>query len=180
MNYHLIKSDDMLNGEGLRVTLFVSGCEHKCQNCHNPETHDVNSGDILTDEKVQEIIKILSHDYISGITLSGGDPLHTENVYPLYNLLNKIKEKYNDTKNIWIYTGYTWENIFSTDDSEESNLDIFFRRKVVSMADVLVDGKFIESLADINYCWAGSTNQRVIDVKESLKENKVILWSEEQ
>jgi len=167
MNYHNILHDDMSNGDGLRVVLFVSGCEHSCANCQNPQTWDCNSG-IPFDYKAKgEIFEQLDKDYISGITFSGGDPLSKSNYYEVFILCGEIKNKF-PTKTIWLYTGYTWEQILQ---SRELS-------KVMTTVDVLVDGKFEQDLADIKYHWAGSTNQRIIDVQKSLNQNKIILKGE--
>lgn len=163
MNYHNIVHNDMLNGEGLRTTLFVSGCSHNCKNCQNPQTHKANSG-IKFDEKAEkEFLKTLEDDFIDGVTFSGGDPLFYNNRTPIYNLCKKIKKDY-PAKTIWLYTGYRFEDI----------KDLL----AIKLVDVLVDGKFIEELKDENYHWAGSINQRVIDVQKSLKNNEVILYEE--
>lgn len=161
MNYHNITHNDMLNGEGIRVILWVAGCNHHCINCHNPETHDPESGIEFDVKARKEIFKELEKDYISGITFTGGDPLHPNNRKDVGLLCYEIKQKFKD-KTIWLYTGYNFEEI--------SNLPL------LHFIDVLVDGKFEQELADINYPWAGSTNQRVIDIKKTLKEGKVVLY----
>lgn len=176
MNYHMIRTDDMLNGEGLRVVLFLSGCDRHCEGCHNPETWDLNSGKHFNETALQEILKELDNDYISGITLSGGDPLKYENLPDVYNLIKTIKETY-PNKNIWLYTG------FSLTINDFYKRDICFdngalRNHIINMCDVVCDGEFIKSLTDANCPWVGSTNQRVIDVKKTLSENRIILWKE--
>lgn len=178
MNYHDIKHDDMNNGDGLRVTLFVSGCDHYCSDCQNKETWDTKSGILFDETAKEEIFTELSHDYISGITLSGGDPLNGKNVRYIYNFLKELKTKF-PNKTIWIYTGYVWEDIFYQPTETWLRLtqtDDYRKTIIEEFVDVLVDGIFISELADVNYHWAGSTNQRVIDVKQSLKENKIVLW----
>lgn len=165
MNYHMIRTDDMLNGCGLRVVVFLSGCNHQCKNCHNPETWNERSGKLFNEDALNEILKELDNDYISGITFSGGDPLHNANRYKVYELINKIKNKF-PNKTIWIYTGYTWEEILQSREM----------KKCVLGVDVLVDGKFVNELADVNKPWTGSSNQRVIDVNKSLEQGKVVLY----
>lgn len=165
MYYHQITTDDMNNGEGLRVVLWVAGCNHYCFNCHNKITWDASDGLPFDFETMKELKKYLSHDYISGLTLSGGDPLYPSNREAIYKIIITIKEEMPD-KTIWLYTGYTWEEI---------NDDISMKR-CLPFIDVLVDGPFIDDLKDINYHWAGSTNQRVIDVKKSLEEGSMILY----
>lgn len=160
MNYHNILHDDMRNGDGLRVVLFVAGCEHHCPGCHNPITHDINGGIEFSQDEVDEIVHELGKDYISGITISGGDPLHPENRYEITRLCSYLKWCAPD-KTIWMYTGYLYEDVK--------------RLIVMRYIDVLIDGPFIQELADVNYKWAGSRNQRVIDVKKSRPSGKIIL-----
>lgn len=166
MNYHDIKHDDMNNGPGLRVTLFVSGCDHYCNGCQNPETWSTKSGIPFDDTAIEEIFEQLNNDYISGITFSGGDPLNANNRVEVCSLIHQIRLKYGKSKSIWIYTGYTWEEIVNT------------LTPVLLGVDVLIDGMFDKDLTDVNYHWAGSTNQRVIDVQRSLEEKKVILYKD--
>ena len=161
MRYHNITHDDMLNGDGLRVVLWVSGCEHKCYNCHNKITWNINNGLIFDNNAKEEIFSQLEKDYIKGITFSGGDPLHKQNRTEVFNLVKEIKTKF-PKKDIWLYTGYTWEEI--------NDLDI------IDYIDVLVDGKYIEELSNPELEWRGSSNQRVIDVKKTLIEDKVIIY----
>ena len=172
MNYHNILHDDMRNGDGLRVVLFVSGCEHYCTNCQNPQTWDKDSGIEFDLAAKEEIFEQLNKDYISGITFSGGDPLYKENLRETYSLILEIKDKF-PTKTIWIYTGYTWEDIINEIDTWHQ--DELILSQIIKNIDVLVDGEYKEELADINYPWAGSTNQRVIDIQKSLQENKIVL-----
>lgn len=175
MNYMMIRTDDMLNGDGLRVVLFCTACDHYCKNCHNRETWQASNGMLFDDNAKLKIFEELEKDYINGLTLSGGDPLNKNNLRDICNLCKEVKSKY-PNKNIWLYTGYEWEKII-----EEINAwhqDEFILGQIIKYIDVLVDGKFEEELADVKYPWAGSTNQRIINVKKSLEENKVVLWSE--
>lgn len=160
MNYHNITKDDMLNGDGLRVVLWVSGCNHHCKNCHNIITWDAKDGLPFDKSAEQELFEQLQQQYISGITLSGGDPLFPDNRKEITALTDKIK-KYFPQKTIWCYTGYLWEEVKQLE--------------VMKNIDVLVDGKFVEELSDPQLHWKGSSNQRVIDVQNSLKQQKVIL-----
>lgn len=180
MNYHMIRTDDMLNGDGLRVVIFISGCHHHCNGCHNPETWDDNSGKVFNHDAINDIFNELDKDYISGITLSGGDPLYPSNVDDVLELISFVKYRYQE-KTIWLYTGYTWQQIFNTcvtdDFNPERDAMLDKRREIVSMCDVLVDGRFVESLADVNCPWVGSTNQRVIDVKKTLEQNEIVLYN---
>jgi len=164
MKYQNVTHNDILNGEGIRVVLWVSGCQHQCKNCHNPITWDVNDGLEFDETVKQEIIEELHKDYISGITFSGGDPFHPSNITDVLNFTHEIKQIFSN-KNIWVYTGYLMEEIL------EWNLDI-------SDIDVIIDGKFIDELHSTDLHWVGSSNQRIIDVKQTLHENKIILYKE--
>lgn len=161
MRYHNITKDDMLNGDGLRVVLWVSGCSHCCKECHNQVTWDPNSGLLFDAAAKEEIFEELSKDYISGITFSGGDPLHGNNIYEVTELAKEIREKYPD-KTIWLYTGALWEEIAHSE--------------VAEYLDVLVDGEFKADQADASLHWKGSANQRVIDVKKTFETGSVVLW----
>lgn len=152
----------MLNGDGLRAVLWVSGCSHKCKGCHNPVTWDKNEGLLFDKSAEDELFEIIAKPYISGVTFSGGDPLYPDNRQEIARLTAKVSENFPD-KTIWIYTGFMWEEI--------KDLDF------IKYADVLVDGEFVESLKENTLHWKGSCNQRVIDVKKSLSENSVILHS---
>lgn len=154
MRYHNITKDDMLNGDGLRVVLWVAGCTHCCKECQNPLTWDPQGGLPFDDAAKQEIFEQLDKDYISGITFSGGDPLHAANRLDVRNLMAEIKENYPD-KTIWLYTGDSWENIY--------------HYSCMQYVDVVVDGEFVVDLKDTKLRWKGSKNQRVIDVKATLK-----------
>ena len=159
MHYHNITKDDMLNGDGLRVVLWVAGCNHNCPGCQNPCTHDPDDGLIFDKRAKCEIYAQLRQDYIHGITFSGGDPLHPANKKDVENLMHDIKLHF-PNKTIWLYTGDTWENI--------RNLSL------MKYVDVLVDGEFIENLKDKKLLWKGSSNQRVIDVQKSLNSSYLI------
>ncbi|MCD8181135.1 MAG: anaerobic ribonucleoside-triphosphate reductase activating protein [Firmicutes bacterium] len=160
MRYHNITKDDMLNGDGLRVVLWVAGCEHECRGCQNPVTWDICGGLEFDDDAKQEIFTELEKPYISGITLSGGDPLHTMNRADTGGLIEEIAEKF-PNKTIWLYTGYEWQEV--------KNLPY------MKYVDVLVDGEFAERLKDNKLQWRGSSNQKVIDVKKSIEIGKVVL-----
>lgn len=155
MRYHNITKDDMLNGDGLRVVLWVSGCTHCCKGCQNPITWDVNGGVLFDDAAKQEIFEQLDKPYISGITFSGGDPLHSANRMDVRALMAEIREKYPD-KTIWLYTGDVWENVM--------------HYPMMRYVDVLVDGEFMIEKRDVKLMWKGSSNQRVIDVQKSLRQ----------
>lgn len=179
MNYHDIRTDDMLNGTGLRVVLFLSGCEHTCKNCHNLQTHNPTSGMKFELSNKEFLINELQHDYISGLTLSGGDPLHKENLDGVLDLVNQIRLLFGNSKTIWLYTGYEWFDIFTRKDTcalQFLDPHDIKRREIIRNCDVVVDGRFIQELADINYPFAGSTNQRLINVKRTLETGEVVLY----
>lgn len=158
MNFHNITKDDMLNGEGLRVVLWVAGCEHYCEGCHNQQTWNPNSGIEFTEENWKEIEEQLEKPYISGITFSGGDPLFVSNRETIHSLIKKVNTKF-PNKNIWLYTGYTKNEILQ----DNSLLDI------VKDIDVVVAGRFDKTLLSLDKPWVGSSNQEVINIKEWLK-----------
>lgn len=164
MNYHKIDKCNMINGEGLRVVIWLSGCLHRCIGCFNPETHDPNSGIPFNKQAEDELFEALNKDYIDGITFCGGSPLYEGNRPEVYRLVKKIRKEL-PNKTIWLYTGYTWEQI----------QDIPTAKQIVDLIDVLIDGRFVLPLVDTNLHWRGSKNQRVIDVQQSLKQGKVIL-----
>ncbi|MFV0379439.1 MAG: anaerobic ribonucleoside-triphosphate reductase activating protein [Anaerorhabdus sp.] len=161
MNYHNITNIDMVNGEGLRVVLWLAGCAHQCPSCHNESTWDENGGIPFDDNAKNELFSYLKEDYISGLTLSGGDPLFIENRVEITDLLKEIRSTFPD-KNIWVYTGYLYNDV-----KNEEFMDFI---------DVLVDGRYEENLKSEKYPWAGSTNQLVIDVKKTKKEGRVVVY----
>lgn len=167
MNYHDIRPCDLVNGEGVRCVLWVSGCIHQCKGCFNEQTWSIKSG-VEFDEKAEsEIFEALSNPYCSGLTLSGGDPFHPNNYGELTRLCEEVKILFPD-KNIWVYSGFTFEYLIQDEG----------RFELLKLCDVLVDGKFEINKFDKKLNYRGSSNQRIIDVKESLKQNKVILYCE--
>ena len=160
MRYHNITKEDMLNGDGLRTVLWVAGCSHGCKNCHNPITWDICGGIPFDEAAKKELFEALEPDYISGITFSGGDPLHMQNRDEVGELIKEVCEKY-PNKTIWVYTGYTWDAV----------KDLPYLKFV----DVLVDGPFVEELKDVTLHWKGSANQRVIDVQKTLESGEIVL-----
>ena len=188
INYHNITHDDMNNGDGLRVVLWLSGCSHHCYNCQNPQTWNPDSGIQFDESAKQEIFTELSKDYISGITFSGGDPLHEQNLDEVLKLVQEISISFPE-KTIWLYTGYTWNSIMNyelaSDFTEEDVLfdyhmkkdfEMVKRKNIIKLVNVLVDGKYIDEQKDLTLKWRGSKNQRCIDVKESLVQNKMVLY----
>ena len=169
MNYADIKIADVANGLGVRVSLFVSGCNHHCKGCFNEEAWDFNYGKEFTTDTIEEIIKDLNNPYIAGLSLLGGEPLEYQNQKGLLPLLKKVKEIY-PNKNIWCYTGFT----FDRDVMEGMCKKWEETRELLSYIDVIVDGKFEEDKKDLNLRFRGSSNQRIIDVQKSLKEKKIV------
>lgn len=153
MNYHNITKCDLKNGEGVRAVLWVSGCDHYCKGCHNPQTWNKDSGILFDDKTLSEIYQELEKDYVSGLTISGGDPLAPYNREEILNLLISVKSKY-PNKNIWCYTGYTYEEIKHLDH--------------IKYMDVLVDGKYEESLSIPSPEWCGSSNQKIIRLNQKI------------
>ncbi len=169
MRYHNITKADMLNGDGLRVVLWLAGCSHHCQACQNPITWDANDGLIFDDEAKKEVFSELGKSWCSGLTLSGGDPLYVGNRKDVSLLVSEIKSKFPD-KNIWCYTGYTWEELMKQVKDDE-NLKI-----ILNNVDVLLDGRFVLSLALEKLHYVGSSNQRIIDVRSSLDTGNIDLY----
>lgn len=170
MNYANIKFNDIANGEGIRVSLFVSGCTHHCKNCFNPETWDFNYGKSFTQEVQNQIIEELSKSHYNGLTLLGGEPMEPANQKGLLEFVKKVKITY-PNKTIWCYSGY----LFDTELLAPSRAHCPWTRELLSYIDILVDGEFKQELKDITLRFKGSSNQRIIDVQKSLFENKVIL-----
>ncbi|MGI6012322.1 MAG: anaerobic ribonucleoside-triphosphate reductase activating protein [Ruminococcus sp.] len=164
MRYHNITKDDMLNGDGLRVVLWVAGCSHCCRECQNPQTWDPNGGIPFDQAAREELFEQLEKTYISGITFSGGDPLHKNNITEVTRLAREIREKY-PQKTIWLYTGSLWESIQ--------------KKEIVRYLDVCVDGEFIVEQKDTSLKWKGSANQRVIDVKKTLETGAIVLHTKD-
>ena len=176
INYHNITHDDMNNGNGLRVVLWLSGCSHHCYNCQNPQTWNPDSGIPFDESAKQEIFNELSKDYISGITFSGGDPLYEYNLDEVLKLVKQIRISFPE-KTIWLYTGYQMSEIIKQEQYEKvSGIPAAWSKRweIISNVDVLVDGRYIDSQRDITLKWRGSKNQRVILVKESLKKGEIV------
>lgn len=181
MNYLKIEHEDVCNGTGLRVVLWLSGCSHHCYNCQNPQTWDSNSGIPFDESAKQEIFNELSKDYISGITFSGGDPLHENNLDEVLKLVKEIRISFPE-KTIWLYSGYNFDLLNSKYNeykytSFAANADEWLTRwEIISNVDVLVDGEYIDEQKDLTLKFRGSKNQRVIDVQQTLKQGKVVLY----
>lgn len=173
MNYATIKWYDISNGPGVRVSLYVSGCRNHCKNCFNPETWDFKYGDPFTEDIENKIIEGLKPDYIKGFTLLGGDPFEPENQKVLAPFLEKLRKACPD-KSFWAFTGYDYEKDLIA--GKLGDKDTVMR--MLNCLDVLVDGKFVEELKDLNLRFRGSSNQRIIELKPTLKNGKILSWDE--
>lgn len=227
MNYWKIDKEDVCNGEGLRVVLWLSGCSHKCKGCQNPQTWDANSGIPFDESAKEELFRELDKDYISGLTLTGGDPLFESNLDGVLDLVTEVNKRYNTTqyidgnaqgnhdilndnankirlscpqKSIWLYTGYTISTCKYFDDTIFTFHPSYYhpnplnnkqvkvddkaflikqdrkRIEIIKNVDILVDGQYIDSLRDVSLPWCGSSNQRVISIKQSLQKGEIVLW----
>lgn len=190
MNYHNLTYPDQNNGDGLRVVLWLSGCSHHCKGCQNPQTWNTNSGVPFDESVKEELFRELDRDYISGITLSGGDPLNEANLNGVLDLVNEIRLLF-PNKSIWLYTGYEvigiqdglfvlspnviTDKVLEPEEMVDRINEDIKRSDIIKQCDVLIDGRYIEEKRDITLKWRGSSNQRVIDVQKSLQENKIIL-----
>lgn len=171
MNFATIKPFDVANGPGVRVSLFVSGCTHRCKGCFNEEAWDFNYGEEFTTDSLDRILDAMKPDYIKGFSLLGGEPFEPRNQAVLADVLETIKKAYPD-KNIWCYTGYTYEK-----DLLSGRLcDKSITEKMLKNIDILVDGKFVEELKNLKLRFKGSENQRIIDLRKSEESSKIILW----
>lgn len=168
--YGNIICPDIANGTGCRLSLFVSGCAHHCKGCFNPETWSFSYGTEFTEETMKEILARLKLEYISGITILGGEPLHFYNQRHVLKLLQRIKEELPE-KDVWIYTGFIWENIITPGKPGNTCLT----KRILELTDVLVDGPFVLKKKDVSLAFRSSRNQRIIDVQESLRQDKAII-----
>jgi anaerobic ribonucleoside-triphosphate reductase activating protein len=179
IRYAQIRSMDVSNGESVGCALFVQGCHFHCKNCFNSETWDFNGGKEWTPEVEEGFIKLIDRPYIKRISLLGGEPLADENVSDVLKLVNKIRILF-PQKTIWLYTGYTWEAIFNPvvmdDVNPERDMAILKRQCIVSTCDVLVDGRFEEDKRNLTLKFRGSSNQRLIDIQETLRKGEIVLW----
>ena len=177
MRYASIRELDISNGEGVGVALFVQGCHFHCYNCFNTETWDFNGGKEWTEETKNRFIKLINRPYINRISILGGEPLAEQNLDEVLSLIKEIRISFPE-KTIWLYTGYSYSDIFRGQSSclSQEGLNNFKRREIIKLCDVVVDGRYIDGQKDITKKWAGSKNQQVINVKESIKNNKIILY----
>lgn len=160
MRYHKIRKMDISNGPGVRVSIFMQGCEFHCENCFNKENWDFDGGNEFTEKTIEEVLELCSKDFITGLSILGGEPLHPNNIEGTTKLAKSFKEKY-PNKTLWVWSGFLFDKDLKG-------------KEVLNYIDVLVDGQFVNSLHNPTLKWKGSSNQRVIDVPKSLKENKII------
>lgn len=165
MRYHKIRKMDIANGPGVRVSIFMQGCTFNCKNCFNPETHDFNGGQPFTEQTIDKVLQLCAAEYIQGLSILGGEPLHPQNLAGTTQLAQAFKQRF-PQKTLWIWTGYLWEDLRD--------------QAVFKYVDVLVDGPFQTELSSPTLQYKGSSNQRVIDVPQSLKNNTVVLWTEQK
>lgn len=170
MNYGMIKPCDIADGPGVRVSLFVSGCTHHCDGCFQPETWDFNYGKPYTDLTTAEILRLMEPNYISGLTILGGEPLEPQNLSEVLDLVDAVRMTY-PSKSIWIYTGSTFEEL-----QQRTGLDRYLTTGILYLADILVDGPFIKAQKDISLRFRGSSNQRIIKLDETMRTGEIVLW----
>ncbi len=164
MRYNLVRKMDISNGPGVRVSIFMQGCSFHCKNCFNPETWDFNGGKEFTDKTIEEVLDLCNKDYVKGLSILGGEPMNPTNIEGTTKLAKAFKKEY-PNKNIWVWSGYNFEKDLKD-------------KEVLNYVDVLVDGQYKEELHSPILKWRGSSNQRVIDVQKSLKNNKTVLLVE--
>ena len=175
MNYAEIKQYDVANGTGVRVSIFVSGCTHHCKHCFNEETWDFNYGRPFSETEADQIVEYLKPDYVAGLSVLGGEPFEPSNQEGLLPLLQAVTKEYPE-KDIWCYTGYLFDKQILEDMCRKSEVT----RQMLSCIDILVDGRFVEEKKNLKLRFRGSENQRIIDVKKSLEQGRVIHWEHEK
>lgn len=176
IRYAQIRNLDLSNGEGVGVALFVQGCHFHCHNCFNPETWDFNGGKEWMEEVKNKFFELVDRPYIKRVSILGGEPLSEENLDGVLDLVNKIRLS-SPEKSIWIYSGYTWEEIRKGNMEDGLKYGEWTKRaKIITECDVLVDGRYIDSKRDISLAYRGSSNQRLIDIKQSLQKGEIGLW----
>ena len=178
MNYLDITTCSVADGDGFRLVLWTAGCDHHCEGCHNAQSWDENGGREFTDETMAHLLNELDHEYIKGLTISGGDPLFHKNVGTIYKICQKVKERF-PNKKIWLYTGFNFESFWIPKGcwiTQDYNPVRDLRNGILQYVDVLVDGQYVHQQRDITLAFRGSSNQRLIDVQESLKQNEIVLY----
>ena len=164
MRYNLVRKMDIADGPGVRVSIFLQGCEFHCYNCFNPETWDFEGGDELTDEVIDRVIELCGEEYVQGLSILGGEPMHPKNIAGTTKIAKAFKTVY-PNKNLWVWSGFTFEVLQKRKDAQE----------VLTLIDTLVDGQYKDELHDFRLEWRGSSNQRVIDVQKTLKKGEIVL-----
>ncbi len=163
MRYNKIRKMDISNGPGVRVSIFMQGCTFNCKNCFNPETHSFDGGKEFTDETINRVLELCANENVEGLSILGGEPMHPKNIDGTTRLAKFFKEKY-PNKTLWAWSGFLYETLMD--------------KEILKYLDVLVDGQYVDDLSNPLLKWKGSSNQRVIDVQKSLKENKIILFED--
>lgn len=180
MRYASVRNMDISNGEQIGVSLFVQGCNAKCEGCFNPETWDFDGGKEWSSDVREKFINLINREYIKRVSFLGGEPLAYQNVEEVLSLIKEIKNKF-PNKKIWLYTGFTWNQIFHTVTTDDLNPErdryINARKETASLCDVVVDGRYVNSLRDITLPFCGSSNQRLIDVRKTLEQNEIVLYN---
>lgn len=162
MKYNIVRKMDISNGPGVRVSVFMQGCEFHCKNCFNPETWSFENGKDFTQGTIDEVLDLCNQNYIKGLSILGGEPMHPKNIEGTTKLAKAFKEKY-PNKNLWVWSGFKFDKDLKD-------------KEVMKYVDVLVDGRYVDEMHNPKLKWRGSSNQRVIDVQKSLKENKITFW----
>ena len=165
MRYNKVRKMDISNGPGVRVSIFFQGCQFKCKNCFNPETWDFNKGEEFNDDTIDMILNLGEQEYIKGLSILGGEPMHPTNINGTIKLAKAWKDKF-PKKTIWAWSGFTYEDYVS-------------KQEIINHIDVLVDGQYVDELRDPRLKYCGSSNQRVIDIKKTIKNNKIVLYEDE-
>ena len=173
MYYGMIKKNDIANGEGIRTSLFVSGCRNMCKGCFQPQTWDFNYGEPFTPAVEKIIFESVSFPFVRGITILGGEPMEPENQEALLPFIKRFKEKFPE-KTIWLYTGNTYEELMGIFGTSEKHLPI--TEELLGYVDILVDGRYVEELKSIGLRFRGSSNQRVIDMNMTRKVGSIVIW----
>ena len=174
MNYADIKRCDVANGEGVRVSLFVSGCTHYCKGCFNKEAWDFDYGELFTEREIENIMEYLKPGYVAGLSLLGGEPMEPSNQEGILPLLRRMKETYPE-KTIWCYTGYLFDEDILNRMCRESEIT----KEIVSYLDIVVDGEFVQEKKNLKLNFRGSENQRIVDVKKTLETGEIVHWEHE-
>lgn len=177
MRYASIRNMDISNGEGVGIALFVQGCHFHCENCFNKDTWDFNNGKEWTPETEDKLIELANRQYIKRLSILGGEPLAEENLDGVLHLVDRFRLLF-PNKTIWIYSGYSFEDCLIKPKICEENIFRALRYEMISKCDVMVDGRYIDSQRNVTLKWKGSSNQRVIDIEQSLKKGEIVLWEQ--